>query len=91
MCLVEPFRTYPEFASTRESMPILLVVADGWNHAGDKKEKLDRYNAMKAEILDTRTVGEFKKKFKDKWRPDFYHFGPKGGEACRVGQGRHDD
>ena len=61
------------FHQTREGQPIVIVLADGWNHEGMSPAKIEEYQTIKANVLDTVTVGEFKRKF-PAWRAHFYDF-----------------
>ncbi len=53
-----------------EGQPIVIVLADGWNHEGMASAKIELYQRIKANVLDTATVGEFKSKF-PAWRANF--------------------
>ncbi len=63
----------PAFRHIWEGQPIVIVFADGWNLDGRSKTKIELYQKIKASVLDTVTVGEFKSKFPT-WRERFYDF-----------------
>ena len=75
--MVEMDRIYPEFSQTRVNMPILIVLADGWNQLENSQDRVELYLQIKAELLDTTTVGELKRKH-PKWWESFYHFCARG-------------
>ena len=63
IAMVEANLRCPLFHQTREGQPIVIVLADGWNHEGMSRAKIELYQMSKANVLDTATVGEFKSKF----------------------------
>ena len=74
VAMVEMNRRCPEFSQTRADMPILIVVADGWNHLEEpQQDRVELYQRIKAELLDTATVGELKRKDR-RWRESFWLF-----------------
>ena len=70
-----------EFRQTGTGSPILMVVADGWNHEGCSQNRLATYNRIKADLLNTSTVGEMKRNY-PLWRRSFYDFCSKMGSAA---------
>ena len=67
-------RRCPEFNQTRANMPILIVPADGWNHLEEpQQDRVELYQRIKEELLDTATVGELKRKY-PRWRENFWQF-----------------
>jgi hypothetical protein len=54
-------------------MPLVIVLADGWNHLEGSNDRTELYKRIKAELLDTTTVGGLKRDYL-RWRQDFYHF-----------------
>ena len=71
--MVEMERVYPEFSKTRVGMPLVIVLADGWNHLEGSRDRAELYKRIKAEPLDITTVGGLKQNY-PRWRQDFYHF-----------------
>ncbi len=72
VALAEANLQSPSFHRTREGQPIVIVLADGWNHALQNQTQIDLYRTIKANVLDTATVGEFKRKV-PAWCANYYY------------------
>ena len=75
VALLEACEALPELLRTRRGQPIVVVLADGWNHSGMSADRIELYQNIKASVLDTTTVGDFKRKF-PVWRERFYDLCP---------------
>ena len=58
VAMIDADRAMPGFGEAgAAASSLLVVVADGWNHSTDTPDRIDMYKRIKAELLDTATVG----------------------------------
>ncbi len=70
----------PRFTdSAGPRVPILIVVADGWNREEQTQYKIDDYKQFLPQLLNTRTVGQLKQNYQA-FRKFYEAYMPKKGK-----------